>query len=64
MQTDAHALRRKAAFFFTAPRRDGKRRFLPGGQRARLSKTQTSTHTHGFSQVGTHDQHKCGNEKL
>lgn len=46
MQTDAHALRRKAAFFFTAPRRDGKRWLLPGGQRAWLSKTSTHTQIH------------------
>lgn len=46
MQTNAHALRRKAAFFFTAPRRHRKRRALPGGQRARLSKTNSSNNTH------------------
>lgn len=46
MQTNAHALRRKAAFFFTAPRRHRKRRALPAGQRARLSKTNSSNDTH------------------
>lgn len=55
MQTDAHALRRKAAFFFTAPRRDWKRWFLPGNREHGWAR-QVHTYT-----IHHHHQQKCRN---